>query len=382
MYNRINCFDLEGNSLDCLTQWDINQILYIEWEYNSTPIFHFCNTKSDRALVVNGSTKENGRVKAHIPNILLQESHPIIVFVYLQDDDNESGKTVCVSEIPVNKKPKPQNYTYEENIEYISWAKLESEARTYLLELESETNRFKTEYENNLGTAKENADKAKQFAKEAETFQNLSQLSAQSAKESENNAKDAAKTIEEYLDEWSIDNELSIDSESPVQNKVVTQHLNNIEKQLSTIPEFEVHEEIFNEMLTTNSGNSWIAFDNRIIDLQDGQMYAITIDGVTRKTLAMGIDETGEIGLGINGFIYILIDADGYTQINCFKQGSCHIVISKISYNKLDSKYLPDSFNIEQKEIFLQDKITNETYTIYISNGKLILEKVGENNVT
>ena len=103
MYQRVNCFDKNGNSINGFTQWDINQTLYINnWNYDSTPIFHFCNTKSSEALVVKGLIEENYRAKANIPNILLQESYPINVFVYLED--GESGNTIYVSQIPVKKR--------------------------------------------------------------------------------------------------------------------------------------------------------------------------------------------------------------------------------------------------------------------------------------
>lgn len=122
MSNRINCFDLNGNSIDNFTQWDTNQTIYIEdWNYNSTPVFHFCNPKSDVALVVKGSIEKDNRAKVDIPNVFLQEAYPIIIFVYLENDT--SGKTIYVLEIPVKRKPKPHDYEYTENIDYMSWTK-------------------------------------------------------------------------------------------------------------------------------------------------------------------------------------------------------------------------------------------------------------------
>lgn len=125
----IKCFDSpNGNQIESYTQWDINQVLYIEnWNYDLTPIFHFCNVKSNEALVVKGEIVEGGFAKADVPNILLQQHFPLVVFVYLEDD--ESGKSIYMSQIPIKKRPKPEDYEYVENIEYVSWIRLEKEAR-------------------------------------------------------------------------------------------------------------------------------------------------------------------------------------------------------------------------------------------------------------
>lgn len=188
----IMCFDEYGNSINEFVQWDTNRVMYIDWEHNCTPIFQFGNTKSDRLLVVKGRIIEDETKKiaeVNVPNILLQQAYPIIGFVYLEsevdgDEHYYAGKTVYNFKIPVRAKVKPEDYKYTENTEYISWINLESEARAYLAELEVETNRFKAEYEDTLGTAKENADRAVQAAEEAK-------VSEDNAKESENKAKDS-----------------------------------------------------------------------------------------------------------------------------------------------------------------------------------------------
>ena len=207
--NEIDCFDLDGDSIDFLTQWDTNQTLYIEdWVYDETPIFHFCNSKSKQSLVVKGETIGT-RAKANIPNILLQESHPVIAYLYLEND--EVGQTIHYTRIPVRRKPKPHDYEYTENIEYISWIKLEAEARAFIEEISNDsdkfkkdyadaynsftselnetTENFKQEYEQTLGSAKDNADKAAASAIEAKASEDKAKISADSAKDSENNAK-------------------------------------------------------------------------------------------------------------------------------------------------------------------------------------------------
>lgn len=162
----VSCYDFKGNHIDHLTQWDVNQELYVEhWDYEYTPVFNFCNIKSKNALVVKGSIEPDGRAKCIIPNILLTEPYSISVFVCLENDT--FGRTVHISQIPVLKKLKPNDYEYKENIEYVSWVKLEEEARAFVKELSDAVD----EYEKILGTAKDNAD--------------LAALSEKAAKESE-----------------------------------------------------------------------------------------------------------------------------------------------------------------------------------------------------
>jgi hypothetical protein len=123
--NEILCFDANGNSIDKLSQWDTNMELFINWEYSVTPIFHFCNTNSKRILVVKGTVdSEDGTIsKANIPNILLQEASPIVVYVYMEKDTPTgylTGETIYSFQIPVREKPKPVDYKYFENTEYTS----------------------------------------------------------------------------------------------------------------------------------------------------------------------------------------------------------------------------------------------------------------------
>ena len=102
----VSCYDFKGNHIDHLTQWDVNQELYVEhWDYEYTPVFNFCNIKSKNALVVKGSIEPDGRAKCIIPNILLTEPYSISVFVCFENDT--FGRTVHISQIPVLKKLKP-----------------------------------------------------------------------------------------------------------------------------------------------------------------------------------------------------------------------------------------------------------------------------------
>lgn len=129
--DEILCFDVNGNSIDKLAQWDTNLVLYINWEYSVTPIFHFCNTNSKRILVIKGEIDSgNKTAKANIPNILLQEASPLVVFVYMEKETPTgylTGETIYSFQIPVREKAKPEDYKYFENTEYISWFNFKKE---------------------------------------------------------------------------------------------------------------------------------------------------------------------------------------------------------------------------------------------------------------
>ena len=137
----IMCLDKNGNSIDRLTQYDTNQVIYINWDYgNINPVFQFSNMNSEKILVVKGNV-ENGRAKANVPNILLTESSPIEVYIYLEQEDGNgliNGETIYKSIIPVDEKDKPEDYKYFENTEYLSWVELERQLKYRINKLEAD----------------------------------------------------------------------------------------------------------------------------------------------------------------------------------------------------------------------------------------------------
>lgn len=155
--NEILCFDSYGDSIDKLVQWDTNLELYINWNYSETPIFHFSNANSQRILVIKGVINaEDKTAKANIPNILLQESSPLTVYVYLEKKSNESptahlkGETIYTFKIPVHAKEKPEDYEYTENTEYISWMEFEKNMQNRVDNLVTRGNTVVGEYETAL----------------------------------------------------------------------------------------------------------------------------------------------------------------------------------------------------------------------------------------
>lgn len=123
----VGCFDTHDNPIDHYTQWDINQKLKIVvYDVDSSllknaPYIHFANVKSTEALVVRSTVEGADTIVVDVPNSLLQESWPLLVYVYLNDNlDAHSQKTIIKIEIPVHKRAKPSDYEYVENIERIT----------------------------------------------------------------------------------------------------------------------------------------------------------------------------------------------------------------------------------------------------------------------
>lgn len=136
----LTCYDVDGNVIDHLTQWDVDQKIVItikdqDKNYLSIPPnIHFSNVKRSEALVVRSTVTNDDTITADIPNILLQESYPLLVYVYLTDsDDVSSQKTILSTEIPIRKRSKPSDYAYVENIERITANQIKKEIRRELV---------------------------------------------------------------------------------------------------------------------------------------------------------------------------------------------------------------------------------------------------------
>ena len=153
----ITCLDLDGNSIDHLTQWDVDQQLVIvvhgcDDDYLSiAPNVHFSNSKrKDEALVVRSTVTNKDTITVDIPNILLQEPYPLLVYVYLTDSDKVTSKkspqkTILSTEIPIRKRAKPSKYSYVENIERITAKQLKKEIKQ---EIVDEINQADISFEN------------------------------------------------------------------------------------------------------------------------------------------------------------------------------------------------------------------------------------------
>ncbi len=141
----INCLDLDGNTIQNFTQWDVDQKIVVSLKgcdqnyLDIAPQVHYCNNKSKEALVVRSVVSNRDTITADVPNILLQQPYPLLVYIYLTDsEDVSSQKTILYSEIPIRKRLKPSNYLYVENIERIT-------AEMIKEEIEADVKNFKDE---------------------------------------------------------------------------------------------------------------------------------------------------------------------------------------------------------------------------------------------
>lgn len=167
----VPCLNLNGDTINRFYQWDIDQKIVIDLNgcderyLQNPPEVHFSNSSRKEALVVRSTVKYSGDnvavqddsvatmhardiVIADIPNILLQEPYPLLVYVYLTDaDDSSSQKTILYSEIPVRKRAKPSDYLYVENITRIT-------AEMIKKEIESSTETARTNAINEINNVK------------------------------------------------------------------------------------------------------------------------------------------------------------------------------------------------------------------------------------
>lgn len=157
--------DLNEQTISHLTQWDANQEIIITGEFTDAPIVHFCNKNSEYALCVLSTKLSDERIQVAIPNILLCEPYPILVYVYSITE--EMGKRVIMQgKIPVRPRVEPENGYFEENHHVVYLAELERqviELNDKITEAEktrdsNEQTRIKNETQRQSDTAKAIAD--------------------------------------------------------------------------------------------------------------------------------------------------------------------------------------------------------------------------------
>ena len=133
--NKVKCYDYTGEPLDDLYQWDSNVTIMIDGNgLDEVTSLHFCNRKSQAAHVVS-ITRSGSKIIAPIPNILLQEAEPIFIYPFAVDSDEK--RTLFIVRIGVYPRPKPNDYNYEENIQYLSWTEYKGEIEQKIGELEA-----------------------------------------------------------------------------------------------------------------------------------------------------------------------------------------------------------------------------------------------------
>lgn len=125
------CFSCYGSyTTDQVYQWDLNHTIEIKGlTMDYAPTIHFCNKKSETALVVQ-SELNNGLITAPVPNELLQEPHSIIAYVHTYDENN--AKTVEIINIPLIRRPKPDDYQFTGNVDIMNFERLEADIAEFI----------------------------------------------------------------------------------------------------------------------------------------------------------------------------------------------------------------------------------------------------------
>ena len=114
----IACYGSDGNKINHLTQWDKGQAVYFDTLGLTTPpVVHWCNRMSEEAFQVK-STLKNNQFCVDIPNSLLQDSYPLIGYVYIYES-NSTSKTVAQIRIPLKQRQKPSDYYYINNVDFV-----------------------------------------------------------------------------------------------------------------------------------------------------------------------------------------------------------------------------------------------------------------------
>ena len=125
------CYGSDGKTrLKQLTQWDMGQVVSIDNIYSLTtaPEVHLCNRMSEECFKVLATIKNN-KLYVKVPNLLLQESYPIVGYVYFYESNTSTSvvaETIMRFRIPIKPRQKPSDYTYIENVDKISLSTIEN----------------------------------------------------------------------------------------------------------------------------------------------------------------------------------------------------------------------------------------------------------------
>lgn len=121
----LTCYDGNGDTIHALTQWDLNQIIYIDnVGFAAAPIAYFNDNCGKHSYVVKTELVGNS-VKIVIPNLLLQRYEPIIIGLCIYDSSDNISRTKYFIKIPVRKTEMPDDYLYTENTEEITLSNMQ-----------------------------------------------------------------------------------------------------------------------------------------------------------------------------------------------------------------------------------------------------------------
>lgn len=112
------------NKLEFLYQWDIDRKIIITGAALEQEV-HFATKDLDEALVVKPK-EENGSLTCNIPNILLQDTKDIVIYLY------DGHKTFFSKTYKIIARKKPADYVYNET-EILTYEKLAKELKEMIV---------------------------------------------------------------------------------------------------------------------------------------------------------------------------------------------------------------------------------------------------------
>ena len=128
MIHKKTPFNYKNERMHHVMQYDKDVYFYVDDAYldQSYPV-HFCIGRSmDDALVVDtAEITEDGKFKVKIPNVLLEEPHSIIAYIYVDFDGGQ--RSIFSIELCVLPRPRPADYTEPDNEDYLSLIQLKNE---------------------------------------------------------------------------------------------------------------------------------------------------------------------------------------------------------------------------------------------------------------
>lgn len=148
------CRDKNGDIIECFMQWDQNQYLYIydlEIDADNLPLAQFSNINSSLAFSVGEVNGDNegknieyvdGILKVKVPNAILTDNKMISVFLYDYDYDTNSGKCIYYCKIPVYGRIQPDDFIFEEHVNYVVLTEFKTEYDNFEKFVRSEITRI------------------------------------------------------------------------------------------------------------------------------------------------------------------------------------------------------------------------------------------------
>lgn len=215
----VPCLDLNGDTINKFYQWDVDQKIVINLEgcdinyLKNAPEVHFCNSSRKEALVVRSTVSNHDTITVDVPNVLLQEAYPLLVYVYLTDaNDSSSQKTILYSEIPVRKRAMPSDYLYVENITRVTAEMIKKEIEQTTLDARTNAIAAITSTKNNACQAVDDKKNefittGRQLVETATNIKNNTQVTYNSAVSVANRTQE---TIENNMNELMLRNGLTL----------------------------------------------------------------------------------------------------------------------------------------------------------------------------